>query len=136
MYHNRPVSWVSRWRTSRRFRATARVIDHVVAGNEYLVDIFRKEGKPVTVLPTVVDPFRYQIKQHTPTGSPRLVWIGSRSTLPGGTTTPAPSATNSPHPPHPSHPNLPNPFDAHSIGRVEQHHSLAEIYHEMKELVR
>src|SRR5829696_9036251 len=41
MYHNRPVSWVSRWRTSRRFRATARVLDHVVAGNEYLARIFR-----------------------------------------------------------------------------------------------
>jgi hypothetical protein len=55
MYHNRPVSWVSRWRTSRRFgpRPGRRP---VVAGNEYLADIFRAEGKPVTVLPTVVDP--------------------------------------------------------------------------------
>ena len=82
MYHNRPVSWLSRWRTSRRFLATARVLDHVVAGNEYLADIFRQEGRSVTVLPTVVDPARYIVKHHAPTATPRLVWIGSRSTLP------------------------------------------------------
>jgi len=82
MYHNRPVSWLSRWRTSRRFRATTRVIDHVVAGNEYLADLFRREGRAVTVLPTVVDPARYRVKMHAPTATPRLVWIGSRSTLP------------------------------------------------------
>src|SRR5215213_11827508 len=82
MYHNRPVSWLSRWRTSRRFLATARVIDHVVAGNEYLAEIFRGHGRAVTVLPTVVDPGRYKLKSHGPTDTPRLVWIGSRSTLP------------------------------------------------------
>ena len=82
MYHNRPVSWLSRWRTSRRFLATARVIDHVVAGNEYLAEIFRAHGTAVTVLPTVVDPGRYKVKSHAPTDTPRLVWIGSRSTLP------------------------------------------------------
>jgi glycosyltransferase involved in cell wall biosynthesis len=82
MYHNRPVSWLSRWRTSRRFRATARILDHVVTGNEYLAGIFRQEGRSVTVLPTVVDPARYIVKRHVPTPAPRLVWIGSRSTLP------------------------------------------------------
>lgn len=82
MYHNRPVSWMSRWRTGRRFRATVRVLDHVVAGNEYLANIFRQEGRAATVLPTVVDPARYQVKAHAQTPSPRLVWIGSHSTLP------------------------------------------------------
>ena len=82
MYHNRPVSWLSRLRTSRRFRATVRAVDHVVAGNEYLADIFREHGRPVTVLPTVVDPARYAVKSHGPTDAPRLVWIGSHSTLP------------------------------------------------------
>jgi glycosyltransferase involved in cell wall biosynthesis len=82
MYHNRPVSWLSRWRTSARFRATTRVIDHVAAGNEYLAAIFRDLGRPVTVVPTVVDPGRYQVKAHGPTDTPRLVWIGSHSTLP------------------------------------------------------
>ena len=54
MYHNRPVSWMSRWRTGRRFRATVRVLDHVVAGNEYLANIFRQEGRTATVLPTAL----------------------------------------------------------------------------------
>src|SRR5687768_16093978 len=55
MYHNRAVSWFSRWRTGRRFLATVRAVDHVVAGNEYLAEIFRGHGKSVTVIPTVVD---------------------------------------------------------------------------------
>lgn len=82
MDHNRPVSWPSRWRTARRFHATAGVVDHVVAGNEYLADIFRQRGTPASVLPTVVDPDRYVVKRHAATDAPRLVWIGSRSTLP------------------------------------------------------
>lgn len=83
MYHAKPVGWFSRWRTARRFAATAKAVDHVVAGNAYLADLFRKEGAPAaTVLPTVVDPNRYQVKRHAPTDAPRLVWIGSRSTLP------------------------------------------------------
>jgi glycosyltransferase involved in cell wall biosynthesis len=82
MYHNRPVSWLSRWRTGRRFRATVRILDHVVAGNEYLANIFRQEALSASVLPTVVDPARYSETQHAPTPTPRLVWIGSRSTLP------------------------------------------------------
>jgi glycosyltransferase involved in cell wall biosynthesis len=82
MFHNRPVGVVSRWRTARRFRATARAVDRVVAGNQYLADLFRQAGAPAaTVLPTVVDPARYAAKAHAPTATPRLVWIGSRSTL-------------------------------------------------------
>ena len=83
MYHAKPVGWFSRWRTTRRFRATAAIVDHVVAGNGYLAELFRRQGAPAaTVLPTVVDPARYQVKAHAPTDAPRLVWIGSRSTLP------------------------------------------------------
>lgn len=86
MYFNRPVSRLTRWRTGRRFRATVRVLDHVVAGNAYLADIFRRAGsnerQTASVLPTVVDPARYVVKRHAETDAPRLVWIGSRSTLP------------------------------------------------------
>ncbi|HSU69084.1 MAG TPA: glycosyltransferase family 4 protein [Tepidisphaeraceae bacterium] len=81
MYHNRPVGLVSRWRTIRRFHATARVLDHVIAGNEYLAEIFRGQGCRVSVVPTVVDPDHYQVKVHEPTETPRLVWIGSHSTI-------------------------------------------------------
>ncbi|HEX8915069.1 MAG TPA: glycosyltransferase family 4 protein [Humisphaera sp.] len=82
MYHNRPVGPVTRWRTGRRFRATAGALDHVVAGNEYLAERFRARGRAVTVLPTVVDPARYVVRRHAETPAPRLVWIGSKSTLP------------------------------------------------------
>lgn len=82
MYHNREVGRISRWRTQRRFRATRKVLDHVVAGNEYLAGIFRDLGRTVTVIPTVLDATRYQVKSHEPTETPRLVWIGSHSTLP------------------------------------------------------
>jgi len=35
MYHANSVGRFSQWRTTRRFEATARVLDHVIAGNEY-----------------------------------------------------------------------------------------------------
>ena len=82
MYHSRPVGPVERWRTRRRFLATARAVDRVVAGNEYLADLFRREGAVTTVLPTVVDPSHYQLKTHAAGDRPTLVWIGSKSTLP------------------------------------------------------
>jgi glycosyltransferase involved in cell wall biosynthesis len=82
MFHAHPVGRISRWRTQRRFEATARIVDHVVAGNEYLAEMFRQHGRSVTVLPTCVDPGHYRIKQHAPSDGVGLVWIGSRSTLP------------------------------------------------------
>jgi glycosyltransferase involved in cell wall biosynthesis len=92
MFHNRSVSALARWRTTRRFVATARRIDLAVTGNEYLAQLFRRQGAEATVLPTVVDPAHYQLKSYipaatgpsatSPAGSVRLVWIGSRSTLP------------------------------------------------------
>jgi glycosyltransferase involved in cell wall biosynthesis len=82
MTQRRQVSRWSRWLKERRFRATAAAADHVVAGNEHLAQAFRELGRPVTVLPTVVDPDHYAVKQHAATDRPTLVWIGSGSTLP------------------------------------------------------
>jgi glycosyltransferase involved in cell wall biosynthesis len=82
MYHSRPVGPIEEWRTRRRFRATAQSVDCVVAGNEYLANLFRAEGSTAAILPTVVDPTHYQVKSHAPTDRPALVWIGSKSTLP------------------------------------------------------
>lgn len=82
MFHNRDVGRVSRWRTQRRFLATARIIDQVAAGNEYLAELFRQQGRRATVVPTVIDASRYQVTAHGPRPTPRLVWIGSHSTLP------------------------------------------------------
>jgi glycosyltransferase involved in cell wall biosynthesis len=81
MFHNRPVGRISRWRTDRRFDATSRVINHVVAGNDYLAGVFRERGKRATIIPTMVDAPRYSVKRHEATETPRLVWIGSNSTL-------------------------------------------------------
>ena len=84
MFHAHGVGLLSRWRTNRRFEATARVLDHVVAGNEYLAQMFRQRGPGVTVLPTCVNPSDYRVKQHArgeADGPVGLVWIGSGSTM-------------------------------------------------------
>ena len=52
--------------TRRRFLAVAHGVDRVVAGNEYLAQLFRSEGAPATVLPTVVDPAHYPLPQYYP----------------------------------------------------------------------
>ena len=82
MFHANPVGRFSQWRTTRRFEATARVLDHVVAGNEYLAAMFRQRGRAVTVLPTCLDPAHYRVKTHADATPINLVWIGSKSTLP------------------------------------------------------
>ena len=82
MVQRRKIGRMSQWLKQRRFIATARSADHVVAGNQFLADTFVKLDCPVTVLPTVVDPQHYKIKSHAATDAPTLVWIGSRSTLP------------------------------------------------------
>lgn len=82
MYHSRPVGPIAAWRTRRRFRAVALSVDCVVAGNEYLANLFRAQGSTAAILPTVVDPGHYQVKSHQLTETPTLVWIGSQSTLP------------------------------------------------------
>jgi glycosyltransferase involved in cell wall biosynthesis len=82
MYHANRVGRLSQWRTNRRFEATARILDHVVAGNEYLAAMFRERGRDVTVLPTTVDPAHYLVKEHAAVDPVTLVWIGSNSTLP------------------------------------------------------
>ena len=82
MVQRREIGRWSRWLKQRRYLATARAADRIVAGNEYLGDQFRELGRPVTVLPTVVDERDYPVKTHAPTKTPTLVWIGSASTLP------------------------------------------------------
>ncbi|HEX8521462.1 MAG TPA: glycosyltransferase family 4 protein [Tepidisphaeraceae bacterium] len=54
---------LAQWRISRRFDATASVLDCAVVGNEYLAGIFYAKTRNVIVLPTVVDPQRYAVKE-------------------------------------------------------------------------
>lgn len=81
MFEQTPVGPYTRWRTRRRFHATAGIADAVIAGNEYLAGLFRQRGCRTIVLPTVVEVLRYQAKSHRADEPQRLVWIGSRSTL-------------------------------------------------------
>jgi glycosyltransferase involved in cell wall biosynthesis len=80
-HHPTRVGPYSLVRTAMRFAATTRNVDHVVAGNDYVGDMFRSRGCGVSLLPTAIDAERYRIKRHAPTDTPRLVWIGSRSTV-------------------------------------------------------
>jgi glycosyltransferase involved in cell wall biosynthesis len=80
-YHPARVGPYSLVRTAMRFAATTRNVDHVVAGNHYVGDMFRSRGCGVSLLPTAIDAERYRLKRHAPTDTPRLVWIGSHSTV-------------------------------------------------------
>jgi glycosyltransferase involved in cell wall biosynthesis len=69
-----------------RFAATVSACDAVVAGNGFLAEqAARWAGNHrVQVIPTCIDPFRYQLRRPDAAGAGRtLVWIGSSSTLQG-----------------------------------------------------
>jgi len=79
-------------RRERRFAATVRAADAVIAGNDFLADCALRAGSPpqrVRTIPTCIDPDRYPrpgMRQAVPRpGTPHvdLVWIGSSSTLQG-----------------------------------------------------
>lgn len=68
----------------RRFRAIISAADVVLAGNAYLKDIAEPFAKRVVVLPTVIDPDKYDravgtVKQDSETVT--IGWIGSRTTM-------------------------------------------------------
>jgi glycosyltransferase involved in cell wall biosynthesis len=87
LFHNYDLH-SSKW--VRRF--LGRRIDHLMAGarlvtggNEYLTNRAREAGTPwVEMVPTVVDLDRYALPRSSPgrvAGHPRIVWIGSPTTL-------------------------------------------------------
>lgn len=69
----------------RRFRRVARSVEAVVAGNAFLAEAAAHTARPerVHIIPTCVDVDRYHRAKHERTDRPRLVWIGSSSTLQG-----------------------------------------------------
>jgi glycosyltransferase involved in cell wall biosynthesis len=70
----------------RRFAATVRAADLVIAGNDFLAAQAAQFTTParVHVIPTCVDPARYLMAAHSGQGEGvRLVWVGSSSTLQG-----------------------------------------------------
>ncbi len=81
-YHRKPPE---SWQRLARFWATVYAADAVIAGNPYLWDRAASYVEPdrVHVIPTCVDPKRYQPAHHHREGSSvRLIWIGHQSTLP------------------------------------------------------
>jgi len=68
---------------ARRFARTVAAADLVLAGSPVLADHARAAGaRRVAVVPTGLDTSRYPPKaSYEPADGPRLVWIGSRSTL-------------------------------------------------------
>ena len=73
-------------RRQRRFLATIRAADTVIAGNAYLGRQARRiaDAGRVRVVPTTVQTAAYRPANHVRTGAGvRLVWIGSSSTLQG-----------------------------------------------------
>jgi hypothetical protein len=80
----------SAWR-ERRFAATTRIADAVIAGNDFLADCALRAGTPaerVRLIPTCVEPRLYPDPEtfqarHGACGHVDLVWIGSSSTLRG-----------------------------------------------------
>lgn len=74
-------------RRLRRFSATVRSADAVVAGNDFLADCALRAGarpERVRVIPTCVDPSLYDSSASTERSDGLdLVWIGSSSTLKG-----------------------------------------------------
>ncbi len=58
----------------------ARHVDHIVCGNSYLADYFSQFGKPVTILPTVVDTARFAPIQPAVEKRTRVIgWSGTSS---------------------------------------------------------
>jgi len=67
----------------RRFRRSVELADLVIAGNPYLAEHARKFNPRVEVLPTGLNTRAYTVKTKPENdGKIRLVWIGSKSTLP------------------------------------------------------
>jgi len=67
----------------RDFRRTVGLADRVIAGNEYLAEHAQKFNPNVSILPTGLDPASYKVKtEPNNDGKIRLVWIGSKTTLP------------------------------------------------------
>lgn len=71
------------YRRQNSFRRTVQLADMVIAANPYLAEHARKFNPNVEILPTGLDTNAYKLKTHPKNdGKIRLVWIGSKSTLP------------------------------------------------------
>jgi glycosyltransferase involved in cell wall biosynthesis len=70
----------SPWR-KRKFSATCRFVDAVVAGNEVLAGAARASSRQIAVLPTSIDAGSYLPSSAGPDDAPTIAWIGSPENL-------------------------------------------------------
>jgi len=70
----------SLWR-KRKFAATCRWVDVVVAGNEVLAGAARSGARAIAILPTSIDTSAYRPTSATIADPPTIVWIGSPENL-------------------------------------------------------
>jgi len=64
----------------RRFAQVARRCQQIWAGNEYLAQAARRYNSATTIIPTSLEPEKYNIQATKPDDTLDLVWIGSSST--------------------------------------------------------
>lgn len=71
-----------RLRDPERIQTILRMVDHVLAGNEFLAAFARRFNRSVTVFPTVVDLRRYLLRTESPDGRVTIGWVGRWSSAP------------------------------------------------------
>ena len=64
----------------RRFKRTVSLCDQIWAGNLFLSGVASKYNARVSVIPTAIDPSKYEKYADKPGNSFVIVWIGSKST--------------------------------------------------------
>ncbi len=81
MIHQTKLGVLARRRLDRRFAATVGILDVACVGNAYLAKIFAERGVRTALIPSVVNPAAYRVKDAGVSEGATLVWIGSRSTV-------------------------------------------------------
>lgn len=66
--------------TARKVRWLAKRAEHVMAGNEILAEHLAAYNENVTVVPSLVDPHSYVLREHEQAEKVTLGWVGSRTT--------------------------------------------------------
>jgi glycosyltransferase involved in cell wall biosynthesis len=66
--------------SERKVRWLAERADHIVAGNEILAERLAGYGRPMTVVPSLIDLAGYAMRSHEQTSTITLGWIGSATT--------------------------------------------------------
>ncbi len=65
---------------ARKVRWLVERADHVVAGSEILAEHLGRHGDAITVVPSLVDPATYAVREHEQSSTITLGWIGSPTT--------------------------------------------------------